>query len=81
MTFEEVKEGNYSWRISGPQRIRSYISLFSGVHSCSHDSVDFMPVRSRHFYLHHRLQNESGVPSVYMMNTVVSVPEGKWREV
>jgi len=80
VTFEEVKEGNYSWRISGPRRIRSYISLFSGVYSCSHDSVDYIPVRSRHFYLHHRFQIESGIPSVYVMKTVVSVPEGKWSE-
>jgi len=80
VTFEEVKEGNYSWRISGPRRIRSYISLFSGVYSCSHDSVDYMPVRSRHFYLHHRFQSESGIPIVYVMSTVVSVPEGKGSE-
>lgn len=81
MTFEEVKEGNYSWRISGPRRIRSYISLFSGVYSCSHDSVDYMPVRSRRFYFHRRFQIESGIPIVYVMNTVVSAPEGKWSEV
>jgi hypothetical protein len=81
VTFEEVKQGNYSWRISCPRRIRSYISLFSGVYSCSHDSVDYMLVRSRHFYLHHRFRTESGIPSVYVMNTVVSVPEGKWSEV
>lgn len=81
MTFEEVKERNYSRRISGPGRIRSYISLFSGVYRCSYDSVDYMSVTSRHFYLHHRFQSESGIPRVYVMNIVVSVPEGKWSEV
>ena len=81
MTFEEVEEGNYSRRISGPRRIRSYISLFSGLYSCSHNNVDYTAVRNRHFYRYDRFQSESGIPSVYVMNNVVSVPEGKWSEV